>query len=180
MAVATISRLRAGAGLPRRGIWAKIARRGRMREYLRVTRPYLVLLAVFTVGRLALGFRGVPYERGHFVFSIVILSVLSSIFYGGFCRKWRGFTMAQALAVGATIGVASQGVILVLTALSYALHVDTYFVNPRALNAEGHVSFGAAMASRLAGFLFNTVSQAIAAGVGWVAGAALPEARTAD
>jgi hypothetical protein len=150
-----------------------------MREYLLVTRPYMVLLAVFTVGRLALGFRHVPYERGHYVFSIVILSLLSSIFYGGFCRKWRGYTVAQALAVGATIGLVSQLVIFVLTFLSYALHVDTYFVNPRALNATGPISFGAAMAGRLGGLVINTATHSVAAALGWVVGATLPVARPA-
>ena len=150
-----------------------------MHEYLRVTRPYMVLLAVFTVGRLVLGFRGVPYERGHFVFSIVILSLLSCLFYGGFCRKWRGYTVAQALAVGATIGLMSQLVILVATFLSYALHVDTYFVNPRALNAPGPLSFGAAMAGRVGGLVINTATHAVAAALGWVMGATLPDARPA-
>jgi hypothetical protein len=150
-----------------------------MHEYLRVTRPYMVLLAVFTIGRLALGFRGVPYARGHYVFSIVILSLLSSLFYGGFCRKWRGYTMAQALAVGMTIGLMSQSVIFVLTLLSYVLHVQTYFMNPRALNADGPVTFATAMAGRLAGLVFNTITHSVVAGLGWVAGAALPEPRTA-
>jgi hypothetical protein len=150
-----------------------------MHEYLRVTRPYMVLLAAFTVGRLALGFRGVPYERGHHVFSIVILSLLSCLFYGGFCRKWRGYTVAQALAVGATIGLMSQLVILVATFLSYALHVDTYFVNPRALNAPAPLSFGAAMAGRLGGLVINTATHAVAAALGWVMGATLPDARPA-
>jgi hypothetical protein len=150
-----------------------------MHEYLRVTRPYMVLLAVFTVGRLVLGFTGVPYERGHHVFSIVILSLLSSMFYGGFCRKWRGYTVAQALAVGATIGVMSQLVIFLLTFLSYALHVDTYFVNPRALNAPGPISFAAAMAGRLGGLVINTATHSVAAALGWVVGATLPDARPA-
>jgi hypothetical protein len=150
-----------------------------MHEYLRVTRPYMVLLAVFTVGRLVLGFRGVPYDRGHHVFSIVILSLLSSLFYGGFCRKWRGYTVAQALAVGATIGLMSQLVIFVLTFLSYALHIDTYFVNPRALNATGPISFAAAMAGRLGGLVINTATHSVAAALGWVMGATLPDARPA-
>jgi hypothetical protein len=150
-----------------------------MHEYLRVTRPYMVLLAAFTIGRLALGFGGVPYARGHYVFSLVILSLLSSIFYGGFCRKWRGYTMAQALAVGATIGLVSQTVILVLTFLSYVLHVDTYFVNPRALNAPGPISFAAAMAGRLGGLVINTATHAVAAGLGWVVGGTLPDSRPA-
>ena len=155
-----------------------------MREYLRVTRPYMVLLAVFTVGRLVLGFRGVPYERGHFIFSIVILSLVSSIFYGGFCRKWRGYTVAQALAVGGTIGLVSQLVIVVGTVLSYALHVPTYFVDPRAIRGLTTpdleaVSFGAAMLARIGGLVINTATHSVAAAVGWVMGATLPDARPA-
>jgi hypothetical protein len=155
-----------------------------MHEYLRVTRPYMVLLAIFTVGRLTLGFRGVPYERGHYLFSIVILSLLSSIFYGGFCRKWRGYTVAQALAVGATIGLVSQLVIVVLTVLSYALHAQTYFSDPRAMrgltttNLEP-ISFPTALLIRLGGLVINTATHSVAAAVGWVAGATLPDTRPA-
>src|SRR5262249_45096894 len=50
----------------------------RMREYLRVARLYIIVLAIFTVGRLAVGFRGVPYERGHHLFSLVIMTLMAS------------------------------------------------------------------------------------------------------
>ena len=61
-----------------------------MNEYLRVARLYMVVLAIFTVGRLFMGARGVPYERGHHVFSLVTMSLMASAFYGAFCRRWRG------------------------------------------------------------------------------------------
>src|SRR5437773_397552 len=101
-----------------------------MKEYLRVARLYMIVLAIFTVGRLVVGFRGVPYERGHALFSLVTMSLMASTFYGAFCRRWRGYTVTQAMAVGATIGLLAQVVILVATVLSYAFHVDTYFVSP--------------------------------------------------
>jgi hypothetical protein len=145
-----------------------------MNEYLRLARLYMIVLAIFTVGRLATGFRGVPYENGHAVFSLVTMSVLSCAFYGAFTRRWLGYSVTKAMGLGATIGLIGQVVILTMTVLSYALHVDTYFVNPRALNATGPISFGAALGGRIGGLVVNCVMCAIAAAIGWVMGTALP------
>ena len=49
-----------------------------------------------------------------------------------------------------------------MTVLSYALHVDTYFVNPRALNAPGPLPFGAALVGRIGGLVINSAMNAIA------------------
>ena len=46
-----------------------------MAEYLRIGRLYFVLLAIFAVARFAQGAMGVPYDKAHHVFSIVILTV---------------------------------------------------------------------------------------------------------
>lgn len=147
-----------------------------MNDYLRVARLYMIVLAIFTVGRLLTGARGVPYENGHHVFSLVTMTVLASCFYGAFCRKWRGYSVTQAMALGLTIGLLAQVVILLATVLSYALHVDTYFVNPRALNAAEQPSFGVAVAGRVGGLVVNAIMSAIAAAIGWVMGAILPAA----
>jgi hypothetical protein len=146
-----------------------------MSDYVRVARLYLIVLAIFTVGRLFMGLRAVPYEKGHHVFSLVTMTFLASAFYGAFCRKWRGYGVGQAMGLGMTIGVMGQVVILVVTVLSYALHADTYFVNPRALNATEPVPFGAALAGRLGGLIANAILNAIAAAIGWVMGATLPD-----
>ena len=74
-----------------------------------------------------------------------------------------------------TIGLIGQIVILTMTVLSYALHIDTYFVNPRALNAPGPLPFGEALVGRLGGLVVNSVMCAIAAAIGWVMGTTLPE-----
>ena len=58
-----------------------------MNEYLRLARLYMVVLAIFTVGRLVTGFRGIPYERGHAIFSLVTMSFLACAFDGAFTRK---------------------------------------------------------------------------------------------
>jgi hypothetical protein len=145
-----------------------------MNEYLRLARLYMIVLAIFTVGRLATGFRGVPYEKGHAIFSLVTMTFLSCAFYGAFCRKWLDFSVTRAMGLGLTIGLLGQIVILTVTVLSYALHLDTYFVNPRALNATEALSFGAALGSRVGGLVVNGVMSAIAAAIGWVMGATLP------
>ena len=106
-----------------------------MNEYLRLARLYMIVLAIFTVGRLATGFRGVPYEKGHAIFSLVTMTFIACAFYGAFGRKWLGYSVTKAMGLGLTIGLLGQAVILTMTVLSYALHIETYFVNPRALNA---------------------------------------------
>jgi hypothetical protein len=145
-----------------------------MNEYLRLARLYMIVLAIFTVGRLATGFRGVPYEKGHAIFSLVTMTFLACAFYGAFCRKWLGYSVTKAMGLGATIGLIGQAVILIMTVLSYALHLDTYFANPRALNATEPLSFGAALGSRVGGLVVNVVLCAIASAIGWVMGAVLP------
>jgi hypothetical protein len=135
----------------------------------------MIVLAVFTVGRLATGFRGVPYERGHAIFSLVTMSFIACAFYGAFSRRWLGYSVTKAMGLGLTIGLIGQIVILTMTLLSYALHIDTYFVNPRALNAPGPLPFGEALVGRLGGLVVNSVMCAIAAAIGWVMGTTLPE-----
>jgi hypothetical protein len=173
MAPATISRLRAGP------VAAKILaiREVGMSDYLRVARLYMIVLAIFTVGRLLTGARGVPYENGHHVFSLVTMTFLASAFYGAFCRKWRGYGVMQAMALGLTIGLLAQVVVVLATVLSYALQVDTYFVNPRAITGEAApqpLPFGSALGFRLGGLVVNAIMNAIAAAIGWVMGALLP------
>ena len=146
-----------------------------MAEYLRVARLYLLLLTIFTVGRWIQGVAGTPYERGHQVFSIVILTILSSLYYGAFCRRWRGYRLSQAAALGLLLGLTSQMVIFAATVLSYSLDVDTYFRNPRALNVEAPIGMGAAALIRLGGLVANAVSTSIIGMLGWAMGGLLPD-----
>ena len=148
-----------------------------MNEYVRVARLYIIMLAIFTVGRLLVGAR-VPYERGHHVFSLVTMTLLAAAFYGAFCRKWRGYTVTRAMALGLTLGLLCQVVILLATVLSYALHADTYFTNPRAITgaaATQTLPFGTALVTRLGGLVVASIMTAIAAAIGWVMGATLPD-----
>jgi len=62
----------------------------------------------------------------------------------------------------------------VLTALSYALGLDTYFNHPTALNAPEALSFGKAMGVRLNGLIGNSIGAGITTALGWALGGLLP------
>jgi hypothetical protein len=146
-----------------------------MREQLRLARPFLVLLGVVAVGRWLHGVFAYPYEKGHHIFSIVTLTVFSCLYYGIFLRRWRSARLMQAIGVGFTLGVASQLVILLLTALSYALGMHTYFNNPAAMNSVVPLDFAMAMQNRVGGLVGNSIFAGIVGALGWALGGLLPE-----
>jgi len=148
-----------------------------MADYLKLARPYFVILAIVAAGRWTLGLQGVPYAKGTDKMSIFTVTVLSSIFYGAFCRRWRGFKIMQAVSLGATLGLSSQIVIFLSTLASYLLGLETYYNNPIALNAMATLPIGAALGTRLGGLVVNTILNGIAGALGWAMGALLPESR---
>jgi hypothetical protein len=145
-------------------------------QHLRILRLYFLLLALFTIGRLAM--TAVPYEKGHQVFSLVTLTALSAIYYGAFSRRWLGYRVSQAALLGVLIGLSAQLLIFTVTLVSYGLGADNYFTNPRALlgvNAPPDpIAFGRAMGMRLGGLFANTVTATILGALGWAMGALLP------
>jgi len=147
-----------------------------MAEHLRVARLFMLLLAIFALGRWLQGtVAHVPYERGHQVFSIVTLTMLSSVYYGAFCRRWRGYRLAQAAVLGLLLGLMSQVVIFAATFVSYALDVDSYFRAPRALNVEAPIGMADAMLRRAGGLVANSITSGIAGALGWAMGGLLPQ-----
>lgn len=149
-----------------------------MANYLRLSRLYLLLLAIVTLGRWYLGnVSHLPYEAGTDKMSIVTLTLFASIFYGAFCRRWQGFGVLQALTLAALLGLMSQVVVVSSTLLSYGLGVDSYFTNPRALQSDVPLSLGPALVVRARGLLGNTVGNAIAGMIGWLMGGLLPSGR---
>ena len=146
-----------------------------LREYLRLARPFLVLLALFAVGRWSMGLAGVDYTKGHHIFSLVTLTQLGCVFYAAFARRWLGYPIMRAVGLGMTLGFCAQVVIFVLTFVSYVLGMHTYFNHPTALNSEVPVAFGPAMGGRLGGLVGNTVFAGIAAALGWFFGGTLPD-----
>lgn len=146
-----------------------------MREHLRLARPYLVLLAVVAVGRWLSSVFGYPYEKGHHVFSIVTLTSFSCLYYGIFLRRWRSARLMEAIVIGFVLGALSQIVILLLTVLSYALGMSTYFNHPTALNTTLPLDFAAALLNRVGGLVANSIFAGIASALGWALGGLLPE-----
>jgi hypothetical protein len=144
-----------------------------MAENLRLARLYFLLLALVASGRWLLSFR-VPYEVGTDKMSIVTLTIFASIFYAAFCRRWRGYSLLQAMGLAATLALFGQLVIVLSTVASYALGLETYFNHPKALNVESAIPLGAALGRRAGGLVANTILNSIAGMLGWAMGGLLP------
>ena len=147
-----------------------------IQEYLRLGRPYFVLLAIVTVGRWLMGTAfAVPYEKGTHVLSIVTLTLFASIFGAAFTRRWLGWRLPRAAGFAMFLALVSQVVILLSTAASYGFGVSSYFNHPMALNRQADpVGFGAAMGFRLGGLVVNTILNGITGALGWALGGLLP------
>lgn len=148
-----------------------------MAENLKLARLYFVILLIVAAGRWTLSLQGVPYAKGTDKMSIVIVTLFSSIFYGAFCRRWRGFKIMQAVVLGATLGLAAQVVVFVSTLASYLMGLETYFNHPTALNSPEALPMATALGARAGGLVVNTILNAIAGALGWAMGALLPESR---
>lgn len=147
-----------------------------IREYSRLARPYFVLLLIATVGRWLMGTAfAVPYEQGTHVLSIVTLTLFASIFGAAYMRRWLGYRLVQAAGFAMFMAVVSQLVIMLSTAASYGLGVESYFNNPVAINRQVEaIGFAQAMGFRVFGLIVNTIINAIAGALGWGLGALLP------
>ncbi len=109
-----------------------------LNEYTRLARPFFVMLAIVTVGRWLLGTAfHVPYEKGTHGLSIVTLTLFASLLSTAFLRRWLGWRLPTAAGFAMYMAVVSQVVILLSTAVSYILGIDSYFNNPMALNRAG-------------------------------------------
>jgi hypothetical protein len=147
-----------------------------LNEYGRLARPFFVMLAIVTVGRWLMGtVFAVPYEKGTGVLSLVTLTLFASLLSSVFLRRWLGWRLPQAAGFAMYMAVVSQIVILLSTAASYGLGIDSYFSHPMALNRQTDpVAFGAAMGLRAGGLVVNTLLNAIAGALGWALGGLLP------
>ena len=88
-----------------------------MQEYARLARPFLVMLAIVTVGRWLQGTAfHVEYQKGTAVFSIVTLTIMASLFSAAFTRAWLGYRIGRAAGFAMFMAVISQLVILLSTA----------------------------------------------------------------
>lgn len=147
---------------------------------IRFVRLPLLLLLLFTIGRFILGLAGVPYfPRGTAIFSIVVLSLISGLYFGALSGKVGGFGWGGALLAGAVIGLGGQILIFVATLISYLGDFNTYFRHWDALNVpEGTVvPMAQAMRARAGGLVVGPLLVVVAATVGRCLSALAPETR---
>jgi len=148
-----------------------------MAENLKLARPYMIALAIVTVGRWMLSLRAVPYEKGTDKFSVVILTFIACVFYGAFARRWRNYTILRAAGLGATLGLIGQIVVFASTVASYAIGQQTYFNHPMALNPDliGPVPLATALLIRAGGMVVNVLIGGVLGAIGWTFGGTLPK-----
>lgn len=151
-----------------------------MADKLKLARLYWALLAVFTVGRWTLSMRNMPYDQGNPIFAIIPLTFISAALFAAFARRWRSYGFLDAVILGALLGFSAQVVIFGSTLASYSLGIDSYFTNPLALNTPPgttSVAMADALKTRAGALVLGPVFVAIAAAIGWVLGALLPDKR---
>lgn len=144
-----------------------------MTKHFKLLGFYFWLLGLFTVGRWAVSFSGMDYARGTVIFSLVPLALIASAHHAAFARAFSGYTLKDALGLGATIGLLTQIVIFASTFLSYALGLSTLWNAPTALNQTAAIPMGAAMMARVGGLVVNTILNTIAGGLGYFMGGGL-------
>ncbi len=138
-------------------------------------RPYLVMLAIVTVGRWLQGsVYHVPFEKGTHIFSIVTLTLYASLFYGALGRRWQGLKILKAVGLTMTAAVIAQLVILLSTLASHLFGIESYFIHPAVLGGTEAVSLGSILLVRGGGLVVNTIIAGIAGALGWALGALLP------
>jgi hypothetical protein len=134
---------------------------------------YFWLLGLFTIGRWVMSFTASDYTRATWIFSLVPLALIASAHHAAFARALQGYSLKDALVLGALIGFVTQIVIFASTALSYGLGLSTLWNSPAALNQTAAVPFGSAMIARVIGMVVNTILNAVAALIGYVMGAGI-------
>jgi hypothetical protein len=93
------------------------------------------------------------------MFSLVGLTIVSSVYFGALSGKVGGFGWGGAVLVGMCIGFSAEVLIFVATLLSYVANLHTYFVHWDALNVpEGTVvPMSRALASRAGGLIAGPI-----------------------
>jgi len=146
-------------------------------KVLALLRLPFVLIVIWIVIRFVLGARGVPYSpRSNAASSVLVLSIISSIYFGGLARRLAGLGWGGTILVGIFIGLFTEILVLIATFISYEAGLNTYFNNWDSLNIpEGTtIPLAAAMRVRLGGLIGGPVTCTIAALIGRILSGLLP------
>ncbi|MCA9733800.1 MAG: hypothetical protein H6696_02105 [Deferribacteres bacterium] len=132
--------------------------------------PWLLIL-IWAVMRFSLGvFFNVPYApRGNAMFSLVGLTIISSIYFGALSNKVGGFDWKGTVLTGVFIALFAQVLIFLLSILSLAAGLEnSYFLHWDALNlTDGQsITMGSLLSLRLVGIIVNSILGGIAASLG--------------
>jgi len=146
-----------------------------MADNFKILRFYFVLLTIFTIGRWGLSLGGAEYAATHQIFSLVILTNISALYYAFITRRFLTGGIKRAITLGATVAVVSQLVIMISTAVSYMAGMDTFWNAARALNLKEAADFGQAMVIRIQGLIANTIVNSIIASIGYGIAAVVPK-----
>jgi len=135
----------------------------------------LLLLLLYALFRLWIGIRGVPYApRGNAMFSVVGLTIISSIYFGALSRKVGGFGWLGTVLVGVVLGLWAQILVFALTLISFSAHLTTsYYIHWDSLNLPPETaptSMGQLIAIRAGGLVANLIIAIVAALIGRVLG----------
>ncbi len=138
-------------------------------QVLRFIRLPMFLLVVYAIARFSLGLAGMPYApRGNAMFSLVGLTAISSVYFGAMSGRVARLNWGGTVLVGLFIGLFAQILVFAATFISYAGHLNTYFVHWDVLNVpEGTVvPMNRAMMGRFVGLIINSIIAVIVALIG--------------
>jgi len=131
----------------------------------------MLLVLIWSLLRFSLGvFFGVPYApRGNAMFSLVGLTLISSIYYGAISHSVMGYDWKGTLLTGTFIGLSAQIFIFVLSIVSLAAGLEgSYYIHWDSINIqEGEsMSMGGLVQLRFVGIIVNCIIAAVAASIG--------------
>ena len=138
---------------------------------LRFVRLPMLLILIFAIGRFWFGYAGTPYTpRTNAIFSTVMLTIVSSLYWGALSKRVGWFGWAGTALAGVTLGLWNQILIFLFTALSYMMGIEgtSYYTNWDNLNIpEGTtLTMGEALRARAGGLIAGPIIGLVSAAIG--------------
>lgn len=135
---------------------------------LRYLRLPFVLLTIWALGRFVIGFYAEFSPRTNATFSVVVMTLITSLYFGAMSKSVGGLDWKGTALAGAAIGVWAQLLIIVFTVVSMAGGFNSYYVHWDALNVpEGtEITWGLAVGARGPGLVVNAIISTLEACVG--------------
>ena len=135
---------------------------------LRFVRLPFALLTIWAIGRFTIGFFAEFSPRTNATFSVVVMTLITCLYFGALSKPVGGFDWKGTVLVGAVIGVFAQLLIILFTVVSLAGGFNTYFVHWDALNVspDTPITWSTVVFARGTGIVINTILAALEACVG--------------